>query len=115
MDQAKSSWNRREFIKAAGSVAALAGAEARAKATQGSVRGVSLVVDPDDSVARTLPSMWAVDELERSLTAQGVKVNRCEKVAQANIFDLCIVAAGFASPMAMQILKDSHVQIESVP
>src|SRR5882724_730950 len=93
--------NRRQFLKTAGSAAAL----------QATTQGVSLVIDPADAIASAAPAQWAARELEQSLVA----VHRCERVADAWPGNLCIVAAGSNSPVAKEILKRAGVTIADVP
>jgi hypothetical protein len=102
------SFNRRQFIQTAGSVAALriAGAE------QGTV---SIVVDPSDSVASSGPARWATDELERSLTAAGVSVRKLDQITKVSTGDFCIVAAAASSPLALSGLKAAGATVPSVP
>jgi hypothetical protein len=96
--------NRRQFVKGATALAAIGVA-------QGASGGVSIVADPRDSVAGAAPSKWAIKQLEEILAAHGVSVFRCETLAQAKSTDLCILAAGLASPGAARILKQSHAAV----
>ena len=69
------------------------------------MKGVSLVLDPADKTAGSLPSQWAADELEKSLKSEGLVVHRCDQLAQARSGDFNIVVAGSGSSIARQILK----------
>lgn len=80
-----------------------------------SARGVSIVMDPADRIANSHPSLWAVKELESSLTSKGIAVSRCEKPAQAGESDLCIIAAGYSSPIAQTIFKECKLTIPETP
>jgi hypothetical protein len=102
------SFNRRQFIQTAGSVAALG----IAGAAQGTV---SIVVDPSDSVASSGPARWATDELERSLTAAGVSVRKLDQLTKVSTGDFCIVAAATSSPLAPGALKAAGATVPSVP
>ena len=115
MNPFKGNWNRRRFIQTAGSIAALGVAEKSVKLPASTTMGVSLVVDPADSIAAALPAIWAAKELERSLVAKHVKVLRCEEVTQAHAGDLCIVAAGSTSPMAKDLLRRAGTSVAAVP
>lgn len=101
--------NRREFIQAAGSIVALSVVPARAAG-----RSVSLVIDPADSVAGSGPAQWAAKELVRSLVIANIPVHPCERVAQAQREDFCIVAASAHSTVAAGILKGSQVKVPQV-
>jgi len=81
--------NRRTFI--GGVVAAALSARERTS------RGVSIVLDGKDAVAKTAPAVWAAKELEQALTSQGVVVFRCKSLTSAKPGDFCVVAAGRAS------------------
>jgi hypothetical protein len=93
------SLNRRQFLQSAGTAAALG------ITADGAIQNVSIIVDPADEVANSVPAKWAVSELERSLTAAGVSVQRCARTADAKHGNQCIVAAGPRSPEARDILK----------
>src|SRR5690348_16078442 len=81
--------NRRTFIGGA--------AAAALSARERTSRGVSIVLDNKDAVAKTAPAVWAAKELEQALASQGVAVFRCESLASAKPGDFCVVAAGRAS------------------
>jgi hypothetical protein len=102
-------FNRRQFLKTAGSAAAI-GMTAGAAA-----QGVSLVIDPADSIASAAPAQWAAKELEHSLWVQGVAVHRCERLSDAKAGDLCILAAGSNFPAAQGILKRAGVSVAKAP
>ena len=44
---------------------------------------VSIIVNPNDNVARTNPSLWALDELQKSLVSKGIMVNSYENLQMA--------------------------------
>jgi hypothetical protein len=106
-------WSRRRFLQTAGSLAAVAGTEINGVAAV--KRGVSLVIDPADAVASAPASLWAAKELEDALKAHGIPTLHCQRIAQANAGDLCIVAAGLSSPLTSGILKDANATVASVP
>jgi hypothetical protein len=108
-----SHFNRRRFLQTSGSTVALslAGYSPRSAAVGG--KGVSLVIDSSDPIANAAPSLWAANELEQSLKSHGVPVLRCERIAQADAADLCIVAAGASSSDAVRILKQARVNVAS--
>ena len=71
----------------------------RAGSAADSAGGVSIVVEPGDSVAESSPAQWAISELSEALTSRTIVVHRCQRLAQAAAGDLCIVAAGPDSPL----------------
>jgi hypothetical protein len=93
--------NRRQFIKNTAVSAAVINA-ARADG-----RGVSLVIYPFDSVANSGPSLWAVKELEQSLTSRGLSVFTCSDQTKAKAGDLCIIATSadlkYAAPESLSL------------
>lgn len=50
-----------------------------------------------------------------AVTHRGVSLFRCERVAQANAGDLCIVAAGSSALAAMEILQSAKVTVSPAP
>jgi len=110
----KDKWSRRRFLQTAGSLAALASTEIKGVAATG-LRGVSLALDPADPIAGAPESIWAANELEQSLAAKGVKILRCQRAAQANAGDLCIVAAGSGAAISMEVLHASSASVASAP
>jgi hypothetical protein len=103
------SFNRRQFLQTAGSAAALTATGSAA------AQGVSIVVDPSDTVAGSGPAQWAAKQLEQSLTAAGVSVHRCSQVSETKTGNQCIVAAGSTSPIALEILKAANVIVAESP
>src|SRR2546426_547931 len=85
--------NRREFLKKAG-LAPLAAAGGR---------DVAIILDPQDPIASAGPVKWAAGELEKALTAKGVRVHRDGAVR--------ILIAGAASPDAQKVLRASNVSL----
>ncbi len=100
---------RRQFLNTAGSAAAIR------VAADAAPQGVSIAIDPADTAASAAPAQWAVKELEQALSAQGVAVHRCARVADAKSGDLCILAAGSNSPMAKEVLKRAGVHVAEAP
>jgi hypothetical protein len=104
--------SRRSFMK-------LAGISAFGVSSLGyfnfKIKGVSIVRDPADLIAGSLPSQWAVKELEESLTSRGINIYRCDLLSQARSGDLIIVVAGSDSSSARQLLKDVKTNVPAVP
>jgi len=100
--------SRRHFVKIAGISALWASSVGYFNFK---TKGISIVIDPSDKTAGSLPSQWAVKELEKSLTSEGINVHRCDQIAQARTGDLIIVVAGSDSSLARQLLKDVNTNI----
>jgi hypothetical protein len=102
---------RRDFVKIAG-----ISAVGFSVLGHGNIQpnGVSIVVDSYDITAGAQPSQWAVNELERSLSAAGIDVFRCDQLSQARNGDLIIVAGGADSPLARHLLKNGPTTIPAV-
>jgi hypothetical protein len=78
-------------------------------------KGVSIVVYPADETAGSLPSQWAVKELENSLRSAGINVHRCDLLGNVRSDDLIIVAAGSDFFITRQLLKNKKTKIPAVP
>ena len=103
-----SGFTRRNFLAGAGSAAALT------RGAKGATRDVSLVMNPDDPVAGAAPSRWAMAQLQQSLAARGVTARLRDRLAQAPAGDLCVVAAGAASAVAVAVLESAGAGIPPV-
>jgi hypothetical protein len=79
------------------------------------MKGVTIVRDPSDLTAGSQPSLFAIDELEKSLASQGINAYRCDSLSQAKKEDLVIVVAGSDSPLARQLLKNVKADVPPVP
>src|SRR5260370_6661602 len=106
---AKNSLNRRQFLQTASTAAALG------MTVEGATQEVSIVIDPTDPIAGRVAARWAANELERSLSAAGVSVQRCERTAGAKPGNQIIVAAGPSSTEAREILKVAGVASPNTP
>ncbi len=104
--------SRRHFVKVAGITALGVSSFGFQKF---SAQGVSIIADPADPVAGTSPSKWAMNELEKSLSSQGISVFRCEKLSQSRAGDFNIVAAGLRTSLARQLLRAGKVNFPAVP
>jgi hypothetical protein len=100
--------SRRRFVKIAGISALWVSSLGYFKFK---TKGVSIVINPTDQIAGSLPSQWALKELENSLKSEGVNVYRCDLLTKAKSGDLIIVVAGSDYPIASQLLKNSKIQI----
>ena len=100
--------NRREFIQAATSFAALNAIGARD-------RSLSIVVPEDDAIANLPAARWAISELQHSLAARRLNAEFHQDLSQAKRGDFCIVAAGARSPLAGTVLRGSGAVISKAP
>jgi hypothetical protein len=120
--------SRRTFLGSAGAAAGVAasgllvrcsgaGDSGTAKRDEGpgSGRQVAIVVDPADSVAASAPAQWALGELRDALSAKGIAVRQCAKIADAKPGEFCIVAAGTASPQLRKVLEKMGTTIAAGP
>ncbi|MEJ7739298.1 MAG: hypothetical protein WKF97_17870 [Chitinophagaceae bacterium] len=78
-------------------------------------QGVSIISDPADTVVNSPAAVWAIKELEQSLTSHGITVKRFQQLAQAPAGDLCIAVGGSASSLAAPILTAGKANIPGVP
>ncbi len=109
----ESTWNRRRFLKTAGTAAA--GVSVAAKGF-GQVRDtVYVAADPRNAVVASKPVQWAIERLTQSLTAQGIAVKRVAGPRDAEQGSICIVAAGAASETARGVLRDAHMSVAPAP
>ena len=97
-------FNRRQFIQTTGSLGAL-------RICRSAPIEISIIVDPADAIANTGPALWAIEELEGSLTARGINVRRYNRLSLSPADAFCIVAAS-AAPSAA-ILKNAGVSTPS--
>jgi hypothetical protein len=104
--------NRRHFLK-------IAGISAIGVSSLGffnfKIKGVSIVIDPNDRTANSHPPQWAIKELENLLISKGINVFRYDRIEQARSGDLIIVAAGSESSIGRRLLKDTQIKIPSMP
>jgi len=109
----KSNLNRREFLHAAAGVAALTATGI--KAATGENKQVTIITDPEDVVAASVPAQWAIKDLERALKKRSLLVAVYKKPAQVPASQLRIFVSGMASHDATRALDASKVRAESVP
>src|SRR5215471_1277569 len=89
--------NRREFIQAATSFAALSAIGIRE-------RSLSIVAPQDDPTANQPAARWAISELQHSLAGRGVGAEIKANISRIKRGDFCILVAGDKSPLAAQVL-----------
>ena len=104
--------SRRHFLKVAGLTTL--GSEFT-DVLAGKAQGISIVLDPADSMANGASVQWATNELERSLSVRGIGVQRCQQLAQATAGNLCVLVADSKSSGARSLLKASGTAIPAVP
>jgi len=103
--------DRRHFVKIAG-VSTLGISSLGFSSLNG--KTVSIVSDPTDGIASSPASVWAIKELEKSLSLKGISVTRVELLSKAGDNDLTIVAASSGSLEATKLLDKVKINIPSV-
>lgn len=98
------SYNRRQFLRVTGTTSLAA------VAAHGAGRGVSILTNADP-IAFSGPVQWAAKELEQSLTAAGVTVQRCVNISEVAAGNQCILVAGSSTDIARQILKPAGITV----
>jgi len=76
--------------------------------------GVTIVLNPDDKIAGSQISEWAVKELEKALITRGIDVLRCNQLSRARSGDLCIVVTGSVSQVATELLGSGKTTIPEI-
>lgn len=104
--------SRRQFVKISGITAA---GISSLSFSADKVPNISLIVDPDDSVAGSVPVQWALKLLQESLVSKGMKVQRSEKSDQTGGTDFKIFAGCTTSPALRNILSELGANIPMVP
>jgi hypothetical protein len=105
-------WDRRRFLKVLGTTAAVGFSE---NAFSEAAAGVCVAADPADAVVAAKPAAWALERLIQTLKARGVAVTRVERLEEADVASLCVVAAGVASPVAVRMLGEAKVAVDAEP
>lgn len=101
-------WSRRKFVQTAGSITALS-ATTTERLLAATLGGVTLVVDPADQIATSVPCNWAAQELQRTLSERNVLVSNASHPFHSRPGDLCLVLAGAGSEWTARMLRDSDV------
>lgn len=65
--------------------------------------GVSIIVYPGDTIAGSVPSQWAINQLTQALVGQGATVQVFSDISQAPPGDLVVVVYSRTAPIAGQI------------
>ena len=91
------------------------GARSSATARSAAGTGISLIADPADSVARSQPAVFAIEQLLSAITRRNIPVRRFESAEQAPSSDLHIVAAGAGSSVAAETLRKAGISIPNSP
>ncbi|MDE3149162.1 MAG: twin-arginine translocation signal domain-containing protein, partial [Acidobacteriota bacterium] len=113
MTMQESTWNRRRFLKTAGTAAVGAGVAVKDFGQPPAT--VYIAVDPADAVAATRPAAWAIEQLAQALQARGVAVTRVANPREATAGSVCIVVAGAESESACAMLRQAGVSVPAAP
>ncbi len=105
--------NRRDFLRAGLGGSALALAPRFVQTT--APRAVSLVVDPADAVATAAPVTWALGALEQTLSAAGHRVRRVTTIDAVDAGDVCLLASGTRTPVAVEGLARARIIVAAAP
>jgi hypothetical protein len=65
--------------------------------------GVSIIVDPGDTIAGSVPPQWAISQLKQALVGQGATVQVFSSISQAPPGDLVVVVYSRTATVAGQI------------
>ena len=103
--------NRRIFLKRSG----LAAGMTAVQSLRGDTQGVSIIVDPQDPIASSKASSWAVHLLQENLAAAGVNAKLYPRVNAAPGGSRNIIVAGTENSAARQILKAAKVTMQPGP
>ena len=114
ISESNSTWNRRRFLKTAGTIAAVAGVDNHAFGDDGP-NTVALVIDPSDTIASATPIARAADQLSRALAAHGMKLMQAHDAGQTSGSALTILAAGAQAPAAAKILSAANITVAAAP
>jgi hypothetical protein len=115
---------RRKFLSDTGVATGLAAAGVWAGSAYGADdqaggnggdKTVALVCDPDDRVAASSASQWALSQLHAALAARNLKVRRCHRISEARSAEYCIVAAGAQSSRMKELLQQAKVTLPDAP
>ncbi len=106
--------SRRDFLQTTAlSIGALALGPAAVGQSGG--QSISLVADPEDSVASAEPVRWAIKELARALAQRRVSLQQFDSIQQAPALSPCIVVAGRSSALDVTDLKHAALSVPDSP
>lgn len=77
--------------------------------------GISLIVDPADAVVSSPPATWALRELAGAISKHGLAASQYSSFQQSPPSNLCIIAAGARTALAIGILKTAGITAPSLP
>jgi hypothetical protein len=107
--------SRRDFLQMAAFSLSAIGARTFATAQSAARTGISLIVDPADSVASSQPAVFAIQQLMSAITKHDIPVRRFQSAEQAPSSDLCIAAAGAGSSLAVEALGNAGISMPDTP
>jgi len=70
------------------------------------VSGVSIIVDPVDTIANSAPAQWAINLLKQALEGQNKKVQTFQGISQAPAGNIAIVASSANASLTLMIGVD---------
>jgi hypothetical protein len=105
--------SRRNFLQISG--LALAALSLRNAVAEAHEESVSLIADPADPVASSLPCRWALREISRALEQNAIKVGQFASLRQAPRNSLSIVASAGDRDLAATSLKQAGLALSNAP
>jgi hypothetical protein len=109
---------RRQFIKKAGTVAAVvAGADLLRLPVSASenAAGVSIVLEATDPIVKQAPVKWAAEQLREALAARNIAAQFYETLDQAPLSQECILVAGRSSIPGQQVFAAGGISLPDAP
>jgi len=105
--------SRRNFIQISGLALGALGVPGPAVASRN--QSVSLVMDPRDPAASSVPCVWALREVSRALEQHGVKVGQYASLQNAGPNSRCVIASAFDRQPAADLLRKSGIGVPTGP
>ncbi len=71
--------------------------------------GVSIIVDPSDIIAGSVPPQWAIGQLQQAIQGQGMTVQILSSISLVPSGDMVVVVGSRTNSLAQQILASAAV------
>jgi hypothetical protein len=113
MDLVKSGGlSRREFLRRS---ALASGYGLASSLVQGRQSSLTIIADAADPVASAPAVLWAMRELEKTLSQRGLAVQRASSMEASSRGDFCILASGESSVAARKLLDEARLSLPAGP
>ncbi len=109
---------RRQFIRKSGMAAAVVAGSGLLQlpvSARENLPGVSIVLDPSDTVGLQPPVPWAVEQLRETLAARGIAAQIFQSLEQVPPAQECILVAGRNSNLSKPILDRAGILLPNTP